>query len=468
MNTQDPRPALHFTAAEGWINDPLGVTWKDGQYHLFYQYVPGRTTWAPNCHWGHATSLDLIAWTEQGVAVAPGEGDDGVWSGSIVTGPDGAATMFYTSVTEPEIGIGTVRTATPEDASWNTWTKGAKLMTAPDLGVVAYRDPFVFRDGEQWRMFVGAGLEGGTAAAVSYSSPDLAEWTLDGIAAQRNGTKKDPVWTGTMWECPQLFEIDGSHVLVTSIWEDDVLHYVAYGVGSYAGGQFTARSWGQLSFGKSYYAPSFFRDKDGTPSLIFWVRGVLDPGGKWASALSIPHTLNLDGDVLVATPHADLANYSQPGRLEEMRPGVFETVLDGGADLRCTVTAGTVIRLSAAEGGLSRSEAAILATVSHDGEGIRVTVDGNADFAESFLPADKESELRLIIDAGVLELSGRHGIMAVPLPIAESPVTLSVSGAAGTPLLSTVATPVSRAAANEEADEEDLYLAATSLPYILG
>jgi beta-fructofuranosidase len=452
MNMQDPRPALHFTAAEGWINDPLGVTWKDGQYHLFYQYVPGRTTWASNCHWGHAISPDMIAWTEQGVAVAPGEGDDGVWSGSIVTGQDGAATMFYTSVTEPDIGIGTVRTAIPDDASWTTWTKGEKLMTAPDLGVVAYRDPFVFRDGGQWRMLVGAGLEGGTAAAVSYSSPDLSQWTLDGIAAQRTGTETDPVWTGTMWECPQLFEIGGSHVLVTSIWEDDVLHYVAYGVGSYSGGKFNARFWGQLSFGKSYYAPSFFRDKDGAPSLILWVRGVTSPEGRWASALSIPHTLTLEGDTLVATPHADLAKYSRPASLEEVSTAVFETVLDDGADLRCTVAAGTAIRLATLEGSL--------ATVRHDGEGLRVTADGNADFADAFLPADEGSELRVIIDAGVLELSGRQGIMAVPLPIVASPVTLTVSGAADTPLLSTVTKPSVQA--------EDPHLAATSLPYLLG
>jgi beta-fructofuranosidase len=433
MNAQDLRPAFHFTAVEGWINDPLGVTWKDGQYHLFYQYVPGRTTWASNCHWGHATSPDMIAWTEQGIAVAPGDGDDGVWSGSIVTGADGAATMFYTSVTEPDIGIGTVRTATPDDASWNSWTKGPKLMTAPDLGIVAYRDPFVFRDGEQWRMFVGAGLEDGTAAAVSYSSEDLSEWTLDGIAAQRPGTETEPVWTGTMWECPQLFEIDGSHVLVTSIWEDDVLHYVAYGVGSYTDGKFTARSWGQLSYGKSYYAPSFFRDRDGAPALIFWVRGVISPEGQWASALSVPHTLALDGDTLVAAPHADLEGYCLPGHLEQAGAGVFEAVLDGGADLRCTVAAGTVISLATLQGPL--------ATLRHDGDGIEVTADGNPDFSDVFFPADAGSELRVIIDAGLLEISGRQGIMAVPLPIADVPVTLTVTAAVGTPGLRTVAHP---------------------------
>ena len=441
MNAHESRPAFHFTADEGWINDPLGVTWKDGQYHLFYQYVPGRTTWASNCHWGHATSPDMIAWTEQGVAVAPGDGDDGVWSGSIVTGAGGAATMFYTSVTEPDLGIGTVRTATPDDASWNSWTKGPKLMTAPDLGVVAYRDPFVFRDGGQWRMFVGAGLEGGTAAAVSYSSPDLSQWTLDGIAAQRSGTETEPVWTGTMWECPQLFEIGGSHVLVTSIWEDDVLHYVAYGVGSYSDGRFSARSWGQLSYGKSYYAPSFFRDKDGAPSLIFWVRGVISPEGQWASALSIPHTLTLDGDTLVAAPHADLAGYSGPGHLELAGPDAFEAMLDGGADLECSVTAGTVISLATPQGSL--------ATLRHDGDGIEVTVPGNADFTDAFFPADEGSGLRVIIDAGVLELSGRQGIMAVPLPDVDVSVTLTVAGATGTPRLRTVTNPATTGAGSQ-------------------
>ncbi|WP_309108483.1 glycoside hydrolase family 32 protein [Arthrobacter sp.] len=433
MNTQEPRPAFHFTANEGWINDPLGVTWKDGQYHLFYQYVPARTTWASNCHWGHATSLDMIAWKEQGIAVAPGEGDDGVWSGSIVNGPDGDATMFYTSVTEPDIGIGTVRTATPDDASWNTWTKGTRLMTAPDATVVAYRDPFVFRDGGQWRMFVGAGLEGGTAAAVSYSSADLSNWILDGIAAQRPGTATDPVWTGTMWECPQLFEIDGSHILVTSIWEDDVLHYVAYGIGSYSDGHFTARSWGQLTYGKSYYAPSFFRDKDGAPSLIFWVRGVISPEGHWASALSIPHTLTLDGDTLVAAPHADLEAYSQPGSLEQISDVVFETVLEDGGDLRCAVTTGTVISLATLDGPL--------ATLRYEGDGLRVTVAGNKDFDDVFFPAAEGSELRTIIDAGVLEISGRQGIMALPLPIVASPVTMTIADAALPPRLHAVSKP---------------------------
>ena len=54
------RPAVHFTAPDGWLNDPLGLTWRDGRYELFYQALPGADTWNPRCRWGHATSTDLL------------------------------------------------------------------------------------------------------------------------------------------------------------------------------------------------------------------------------------------------------------------------------------------------------------------------------------------------------------------------------------------------------------------------
>lgn len=305
------RPEFHFTAHQGWINDPLALTYKDGRYHLFYQYVPDSTVWGPNCHWGHATSTDLMSWTEEDVAIAPGEGDDGIWSGSIAVHPEtGDATMFYTSVSVPDFGIGRVRQAFPADDTWNTWTKGDFVVNVPaEIDTIAFRDPFVFRDGEKWRMLVGTGLRGGIAAATSFSSTDLSKWDYDGLAAQRSGSETSPVWTGTLWECPQIFEIDGRSVLVTSVWEDDVLHYVAYGIGTYKDGKFKAESWGQLTYGSGYYAPSFFRDKDGAPGLIFWIRGYLDETAGRASALSIPHRLRLIGNTLISEPHPDLAAY---------------------------------------------------------------------------------------------------------------------------------------------------------------
>ncbi len=222
----------------------------------------------------------------------------------------GATRIFYTSTSRPNIGIGRVRVATPVDDDWIEWTKGDVVAGAPaELDVLNYRDPFVMRDRDQWRMFVAAGLTDGTAAALSYRSEDLASWDYEGIAIQRSTNETDPVWMGALWECPQIIEVDGRHVMVSSIWDDDVLLHVGYAVGTYADGRFTAEPWGRLTHGPSYYAPSFFRDADGRPCLTFWMRGVHDLDAGWASAHSLPHVLSLDGDVLVATPHPDVERY---------------------------------------------------------------------------------------------------------------------------------------------------------------
>lgn len=438
MTEQDPRPQFHFTAETGWINDPLGLTWKDGKYHLFYQYVPGRDTWASNCHWGHATSSDLVGWSEEGIALAPGDGDDGIWSGSIATDTTGRSKLFYTSVQEPGIGIGTIRSATPDGATWNRWTKGPAVLSAPDLGVVAYRDPFVFRDGNKWRMFVGAGLEGGIGAAISYSSRDMDTWELDGIAAQRPGSERpgsetDGAWTGTMWECPQLFQIDGIHVLVTSVWEDDVLHYVAYGVGSYSDGIFTARTWKQLTYGPGYYAPSFFRDKEGKPSLIFWIREVKSPDRKWASALSIPHTLTLENDTLIATPHEDLAAYAVPDNHAGDDAESLNTLLVGGADFTWISGERTAIDLKAGEKPV--------ATIRHAGKSLILNLPDNPAFTDVRIPLPHGDRIRAIIDQGVLEISTRGGMVAAPLPFLEGPLLLSATGLRQPPQLKTLKRP---------------------------
>jgi beta-fructofuranosidase len=401
----DVHPAFHFTAQSGWINDPHGITYRDGTYHLFYQYVPGSTVWAPNCHWGHATSADLLTFDDAPVALAPGDGDDGIWTGSLVTDDAGHSTIFYTSVVQPAIGIGRVRTAEPVDDSWRGWRKGPVVAEPPqDLEIIAYRDPFVFRDGEGWRMFLGAGLADGRATALSYASSNLLSWQYEGIAAERSTTEHEPVWTGALWECPQLFEVDGRHVMVTSVWDDDVLHYVAYGIGSYRDGHFEASTWGRLSYGDSYYAPSFFRDADGRPSLMFWLRHVEDPAAGWASAHSLPHTLTLDGDVLVATPH--------PG-LEAHRVAAMGPVDGSAADV--VWSPGTHLNVS--------SGSRTVAEIAIGDDGLRLTV-GDASWG---MPYDG-GLVRIIIDGPVLELSTRSGVLAAPIGPPAAGVTIAADG----------------------------------------
>jgi len=389
MSPESRRPRFHFTAQRGWINDPLGMTYVDGQYHLFFQYVPDSTGWQPNCHWGHAVSTDLVHWTERKVALAPGEGDDGIWSGSLIQHPEHGPMLFYTAVSIPDFAIGAVRLAMPTDGTWNDWTKHDTVVVAPqELEVRAFRDPYVFQDGDGWRMLVGTSLADGTAAASSFSSQDCLHWNFDGLAAQRPRTAADPVWTGSLWECPQVFEIDGEDVMITSVWDDDVLHYVAYAVGRYSEGTFRADSWRRLTFGDSYYAPSFFRDRDGKPCLIYWLRG---PGGDdvgWKGALSIPHRLSLIDDELRCEPHpAALESFAR--EQDERGDGVHvvrwdqlaEAVtlpLGGDGDLALErIGRSIAIRTDSAEWHVPQSEAPETVMILADGSVCEVFLGGS-------------------------------------------------------------------------------------------
>jgi beta-fructofuranosidase len=406
------RPILHFTVETGWINDPHAITYRDGKYHLFYQYVPDSMVWAPNCHWGHAVGSDLFELTHLPVALAPGNGDDGIWTGSLVTDATGDSRIFYTSVVQPDIGVGRIRVATPEDDAWISWKKGPVLVYAPaDLDIVAYRDPFVFRDGDIWRMFVGAGLGDGTASALSYASKDLQSWTYEGIVAQRSTNEKDPVWMGALWECPQLFELDGRHVLVSSVWDNDVLYYAGYGIGTWADSHFTAETWGQLTFGSSYYAPSFFRDAHGRPCLILWMRGIQDAEAGWSGAHSVPYVLSLQGDRLVATPHLDLSRYQG------------QAVNNGQAEIGLALDATWTPRGEASSiKVLSGSDYVLQVRTTADKLTARVK-------GETWAMPYSGGDVRMILDGPVAELSTVDGILGFAIAPGGERLTINAGSA---------------------------------------
>jgi beta-fructofuranosidase len=294
------RPTYHFTPRKGWINDPLGVTFRDGRVHLFFQYVPETTTWRPGCHWGHATSTDLVTWDEQPPALAPGDGDGGCWSGCVVAD---AELMLFTSVNQPNLAVGRVRSARPVDGTWQQWTKGSFVVDLPDgVQATSFRDPFVWWDDGCWRMLVGAALPGGIAAALTYTSTNLTTWSYDGVFAQRHTSERAGAWSGSLWECPQLVSVDGADYLVVSVWDDGVLHYVACARGTSRAGRFEVAGWQQLTYG-SYYAATLFRDDEGRTGLVHWLRGVGDVDEGWMGALSVPHRLTVQDGVLVASPH---------------------------------------------------------------------------------------------------------------------------------------------------------------------
>lgn len=219
---QHYRPLVHFTPEENWMNDPNGMVYVDGTYHLFFQHNPVGTRWG-NMSWGHATSTDLLTWQEQPIAIAQTFDDSGaaiedIFSGSVVVDstnssgfglPGGPAPLvaIYTSAYTPQHptlpGIQAQSLAYSTD-SGTTWTKyeGNPVLNRDSAN---FRDPKVFRyDGPAGAYWVMTTVEATDHQVVLYRSDDLKDWSLLSTFGPANST-------GGIWECPDLIElpIDG-------------------------------------------------------------------------------------------------------------------------------------------------------------------------------------------------------------------------------------------------------------------
>lgn len=400
-----PRPVVHFAANDGWINDPYGVTWVNDRYHLFYQAIPGRVTWAPNCHWGHAESSDLVHWTEQPLALIPQPYEVGCWSGSFVMDGD-VPTILYTRIAGADWGQGKVAIARG-DATATVWTTTPHdvVIDGPpeELDVHAFRDPYLFRTDSGWMMIMAAGLGNGSGAALQYRSTDLVTWTYDGVLCSRPSRPEDEVWTGALWECPQLFPLGSRWVLLVSVWDADVLHYVAAAVGDYDGRTFTPERWQRLTFGNSAYAMSSFTDKDGQRCVLSWLREEPQNNPELtqrAGAHSLVSVLHLSDDgVLSLRPHAD-----------------FDSTL-GVALAGNRAAAGMVFEIGRDSADVQVDVRGLRAVLISDDSGVRarIVVDllnrqlsiERRGYPDDVLPVeglDAANHLRIVVDADLVEV----------------------------------------------------------------
>ena len=408
------RPGFHVTAPSGWINDPLGVTWHGSRYELFVQHNPDAPEWAPACRWGQLTAPDLVRWRWVGTALTPAAGE-GCWSGAVAVGPDGVPVILYTSVRTEALDVGAVALAVG-DPDWRTWTidPAGPVVPGPppDVPMTSFRDPFVRRDGNGWRMVVGGGLADGRPAAVQYSSTDLRRWTFDGVVADAPGP-------GSVWECVQLFPLEGAWVLLVSVWDDGSPRHVACAVGAYDGGRFTPWSWRRFTVTDAVYATTTFPDAAGRRGAISWVR---EPAGAgWAGMLSLPVVLSRDGDRVLLTPHPDVDGL-RTGVLADLAPsdgevlGPFDPFLDLTAEL---APGGGTVRLTVGD---------LLTAVVGDG-GVRLARPGRDDERISVPPGP--ARLRVLLDAGLAEVFAGGDAAVLRLDPAPGPVTVRVSAAGG-------------------------------------
>ena len=439
MPTDVARPGYHFTAPAGWINDPLGVTWHQtpdgGRYELFYQANPDAPVWTPACRWGQVTSVDLVRWQDPHTALEPGPGEVGCWSGSVVV-DQGRPVLVYTSVAAGATDLGRIALAR-EDASWRHWSPdpGGPVIPAPgpDEGYAHVRDPFVWRDGGHWRMAVGAGRTDRRPAALQYSSADLRNWRLDGVLAEPDPDQDGP--GGAVWECPQLFPLDGAWVLIVAVW-DEGPGGVACAVGDYDGRRFTARSWQRLA-ADPYYATTAFADSRGRRCALSWVRDAEVSGAGWAGALSVPWLLARDGDRVTVTPHPDVDSL-RAGVVAERGP----ITLTGGRAMTLGIGryADVVVRADPAgrplEVALDGQDGPLLAVTVDPATGeLRLSAPERTPVSLPLRPGpDGGVDLRLLVDAGVVEVFSGGGVAGARPRSPDGDLALRVTGGTGAQL----------------------------------
>jgi beta-fructofuranosidase len=310
----DPhRPRYHFLPPANWMNDPNGlIQWK-GQYHLFYQYNPNGPFWG-TIHWGHAVSTDLVHWRDLPIALAPTRGspdEDGCWSGCAVDN-NGTPTLIYSG---NRGGQQLPCLATSHD-DLRTWEKyaGNPIIPSPppDLDLVAFRDHCVWQEGDTWYQAIGSGIKGVGGTVLLYTSPDLLHWEYLQPIYVGDENQTGSLWTGSMWECPDLFPLGDKHVLVVSVWDNHRTYYPIYFVGTYAAYTFSPELLRKLDFGGSFYAPQTLRDDQGRRIMWGWLREERDVEAQraagWSGVMSLPRILTMHSNgVLGVEPAPELA-----------------------------------------------------------------------------------------------------------------------------------------------------------------
>ena len=302
------RPRFHFTPKQGWMNDPNGMIYLNGQYHLFYQHYPDGTVWGP-MHWGHATSNDLVQWKEQPIALYP-DSIGMIFSGSAVLdknntsglGRDGIAPLvaIFTQHNMPGEKAGRTDFQNQSIAysvdEGKTWTKyaGNPVLKTPNLK--DFRDPKVIwhEPTQKWIMSLAVADH-----VEFYSAPNLINWRKESEIG------KNLFAHGGVWECPDLlhFNVNGKTIWVLLVSMNpggpnggSATQYI---VGDFDGHTFkpyaTDIKW--MDYGPDNYAGVTFSNVGERNILIGWMSNWnyanVVPTEKWRSAMTVPRELSL-------------------------------------------------------------------------------------------------------------------------------------------------------------------------------
>ncbi|WP_037289719.1 glycoside hydrolase family 32 protein [Saccharibacillus sacchari] len=326
------RLRYHAAAPAYWINDPNGFSFYRGEYHLFYQHHPYSPEWGP-MYWGHVKSRDLARWEHLPIALAPTEDyeRDGCFSGSAIE-KDGKIWLMYTGNVwtgeDRDHDLKQVQAlAYSEDGiRFEKFAGNPVISAAPegDVHPFHFRDPKVWKHGETYYCVLGSQTTDRRSGQVLlYRSSNLTDWSFVSIMA---GGQEPTETLGYMWECPDLFALNGQDILVCSpqgmkpageLYHN--LHQSGYMLGKldYDTGRFEHGDLQLLDYGFDFYAPQTTEDDQGRRILIAWMAMWEDKMPEqirgWAGAMTIPRVLTLENGRILSRPAPDLAKLRGEG-----------------------------------------------------------------------------------------------------------------------------------------------------------
>jgi len=337
-NREKFRPTYHFSPLYGWMNDPNGMVYRDGEYHLFYQHNPYGSKWG-NMHWGHAISKDLINWEHRPDAITP-DALGTIFSGSAVVDTDntagfgaGAIVAIYTQNSDRQVQ--SIAYSTDNGRSFTKYENNPVLTSdARD-----FRDPKVFwhKETQRWIMLLAVGQE-----MQIFSSSNLKDWAFESSFGEGQGAH------GGVWECPDLFElpVDGTNekkwVLLCNLNPGGPFGGSAtqYFVGTFNGKEFANESPSQtkwMDWGKDHYAAVTWSDApDNRRIAIAWMSNwqyANDvPTSQYRSPNSVPRDLSLftvDGETyLQSAPSPELLKLRDISKKRSFKVNGTRTIKD--------------------------------------------------------------------------------------------------------------------------------------------
>jgi fructan beta-fructosidase len=432
MYDEQYRPQFHYRPKENWMNDPNGLVYSKGEYHLFYQYHPHSKVWGP-MHWGHAVSKDLLHWEELPIALYPDELGQ-IFSGSAVIDKHNTSGL---KTTDEDVLVA-IFTHHGEDNekqsiaysndSGRTWTKYKGNPVISNPGLKDFRDPKVFwhEESQKWVMSLACGDR-----IHFYGSPNLIDWDLLSTFGHEYGAH------GGVWECPDLIQVSVDEenqkkwVLIVSInpGGPNAGSVVQYFIGDFDGTIFNCNDdkktirW--ADFGRDFYAAVTWCNVS-EPTWIGWMSNwqyaKQVPTDPFRSVMSIPRKLKLrshNSELKLVQIPIDLSSLyektilrNEDVTIQSVGPKQIEL-----SNLQVMVEATVKENKSSSFSLTLRGEKEELQIIfDRLKQEVRVdrTYSGHVSFSEQFvsidiMPLEECNDIKLIIDKTSIELFVNQG-----------------------------------------------------------